>query len=112
MPYSLRISKSAPASTHAWCNPWFFSANLTQHWMQTNRSAALIAGPPEAKSLLRRLLLLSCFNPWRDQTNIVDPCLVTKVDDLGNLAEVQILVALDEHNLLLPGREDLRQLRL
>ncbi len=56
--------------------------------------------------------LLPCFNPWRDQTDIVNPSLMAKVDNLGDLAEVEILIALDEHNLLLTSGEDLRQLRL
>ena len=56
--------------------------------------------------------LLSCFNPRRDKPYIIDTSLMAKVNDLGNLAEIEVLIALHEHDLLLPGRENLLQLRL
>ena len=55
------------------------------------------------------LPLLSCFNPRRDQTNIVYSGQMAEINHFSDLAEVQILIALHEHDLFLPGRENLRQ---
>src|SRR5271154_912873 len=56
--------------------------------------------------------LLSCCNPRRNQADVVHASFVAKVDNLGDLAEVEILVALDEHDLLLACRKDLLQFGL
>src|SRR6202040_3641789 len=77
---------------------------------QKLRAAGQPATPPVRE--LRLLGLLSCCDPWRNQAYIVHTGLVAKVDDLGDLAEVEILIALDEHDLLLPSRKDLGQFGL
>jgi hypothetical protein len=56
-----------------------------------------------ANSLLLQTMLLARFNPWCDESDVVDTGLVTEVNHLSDLAEVQVLVALDEHHLLLTG---------
>src|ERR1700727_3135008 len=55
--------------------------------------------------------LLPCFDPGCDETDVVHPCLMAIVDDLGDLAEVEILVTFNKHDLFLTRRKDLRQLR-
>jgi hypothetical protein len=60
----------------------------------------------------KTLPLLSRFYPRRDEADIVYASLMSEVDNLGNLTEVEVFVALHKHDLLLPGRKDLRQLGL
>jgi len=56
------------------------------------------AGPPDSNLVF----LLTRFDARCNQTNVVHASLVSKINHFGNLAEVQILITLHEHNLLLP----------
>jgi hypothetical protein len=89
----------------------------TQMSLTPGSSGRLEAAPLQSRTAPERvppnaITLLSCFNPWRNQTDIVYPSQMAEVDYLGDLTEVQVLIALHKHDLLLPGREDLRQLGL
>ena len=70
---------------------------------KTNESGGRSSSRTARNNTLVRDLtnLLSCFYTRRDQADIVHPRLMTKVDDFGDLAEVEVLIALDEHNLFL-----------
>src|SRR5580704_4343023 len=65
---------------------------------------------PSEITLIRNLL--ARFNPWGDQSDVIYARLMAKIDNLGNLAEVQVFVTLHKHHLLLPRSEDLSQLWL
>src|SRR5215470_3189198 len=88
-----------------------FSSNTTVSLRQTNRAAAFKAVPPETRisATPDYRELLSCFDSRRDQTYVIDTRLVTEVDHLSDLVEVEVLITLDEHHLLLTSRKDLRQ---
>jgi len=60
-----------------------------------------MAEPPARELKLPELL--PCFDPRRDQTDIVHAGLVAEVNDLGDFAEIQVLVPFDEHDLLAQG---------
>src|ERR1700761_2780127 len=62
--------------------------------------------------MLRGRGLVASENLRCHDADVGDVRRVTHTDDLSDGAEVEVLVTLHEHNLLLPGFEDLRQLRL
>src|SRR5438270_8172879 len=81
-----------------------------RHQRSTKSSGRLADRPHRPHESLMTLNLLSCFNPRCNQTDIVHSGLMAKVDDLGDIPEIEILIALDEHDLLLAARNNLRQL--
>src|SRR5882757_3685094 len=82
-----------------------------RHHQATKSSGRLANRPHRPRASLTRDLL-SGFNPWRNQADVVHLGLMAEVDNLRDLAEVEVLVPLDEHDLLLASRKDLRQLGL
>src|ERR1700733_5666537 len=75
--------------------------------LQKASSGGHVGPPPEREPFSN---LLSRFDSRRDETDIVDSSLMTEVDDLSDLAEVEIFVALDQHNLFLSCRKNLDKL--
>jgi hypothetical protein len=55
---------------------------------------------------------LAGLNLWRHQSNVVNVCRTANVDHVGNIPEVQIVIAANEHDALGAIRIDLGQLRL
>src|SRR5580658_4991172 len=60
----------------------------------------------ESSRRWKKRVLLTRFNLGSDQSNVIDAYRVTNVDDFSHAGEVEVWIALDEHDLLSAGGKD------